>query len=31
MHLREALFEAFLNGAIVIAAMLAVRRFEARR
>ena len=31
MHLREALFEAFLNGAMVIAAMLAVRRFEARR
>jgi rod shape-determining protein MreD len=31
MHLREALFEASLNGAIVIAAMLAVRRFDALR
>jgi rod shape-determining protein MreD len=31
MHLREALFEALLNGAIVIAAMLAVRRFDALR
>jgi hypothetical protein len=31
MHLREALFEALLNGAIVIVAMLAVRRFDALR
>ncbi|HLY03454.1 MAG TPA: rod shape-determining protein MreD [Candidatus Cybelea sp.] len=31
MHLREALLEALLNGAIVIVAMLAVRRFEASR
>lgn len=31
MHLREALFESLLNGAVVIAAMLAVRRFEAPR
>jgi rod shape-determining protein MreD len=31
MHLREALFEALLNGAIVIAAMLVVRRVDALR
>jgi cell shape-determining protein MreD len=29
MHLHEALFEAVLNAAVVIAAMLLVRRFDA--
>jgi rod shape-determining protein MreD len=31
MHLREALFEALLNGALVLAGMLAVRHFDALR
>jgi hypothetical protein len=31
MHLREALFESLLNGALVVAAMLTVRRFDALR
>jgi rod shape-determining protein MreD len=31
MHLREALFGASLNGALVIVAMLTVRRFDALR
>jgi rod shape-determining protein MreD len=31
MHLHEAFFEAFLNAAIVVAAVLVVRRFDAAR
>ena len=31
MHLREALFASLLNGVLVVAAMLSVRRFDALR
>ena len=31
MHLREALLQSLLNGAVVVAAMLTVRRFDALR